>query len=131
LCQLEPIYDNPTYRELAHESRMWDGEYVSEHQRYVRSAYGLIPAKAHPYSLVDVKRWREVEYDAGRPSSLADFFAAHAICSTCGGEGVHMIGWRDANGADEVRAAEELSLEQLPFYDVCPQCGGSGTSAKE
>jgi hypothetical protein len=78
--------------------------------------------------LREVKRWRKAEYDAARPSGLADFFAAHGICSKCQGEGVHMIGWSDPRSADEVQAAENLNLEQLPVYEVCPACGGSGAA---
>ena len=103
---------------------------MSEHQRYVRGDRGLIPWKPKPYNLQDVKRWREVQSDAGRPSGLNDFFAAHGICPTCTGEGVHMVGWSDPIDEDERRAAEELNLEQLPVYEVCPACGGSGATAK-
>jgi hypothetical protein len=91
----------------------------------------LIPAKAHPYDIPDIKRWRKTEYDAGRPSGLDDFFAAHGVCRACRGEGVQMIGWSDPRGADEAQAAEEVNLEQLPVYAACPQCGGSGTSPNE
>jgi hypothetical protein len=102
---------------------------MGEDQRHVRGERGLLPAKAHPYKIEDVKRWRKAEYDAGRPSGLGDFYAAHGICPKCRSEGVHMIGWSDPSGEDELRAAEELYVEQLPVYDVCPQCGGSGASA--
>ena len=97
----------------------------------MRGERGLIPAKAHPYQIEDIKRWRKAEYDAGRPSGLDAFFAAHGICSTCRGEGVHMIGWSDPKGADEIRAAEDLNMEQLPVYEVCPQCRGTGRSPKD
>jgi len=32
-----------------------------------------------------------------------------------------MIDWSDPNGADEIRAAEELNVEQLPGGNVCPE----------
>lgn len=120
-----------TYQELARATALCDREHVSEHQRHVRGERGAIPARAHPYKVEDVKRWRKAEYDAGRPSGLDDFFATHGICPTCRGEGVHMIGWSDPRGQDELRAARKLQQEQLPVYGVCPQCGGRGTSAKE
>ena len=39
----------------------------------------------HGYSLVGIKEWRTRELEAGRPSSLRDFYAAHGICAACGG----------------------------------------------
>ena len=92
------------------------------------------PLSARYWSnLVDFKfkQWRKAEYDADRPSGFDDYLAAHDICLACRGEGVHMIGWSDLKGSDEVRAAAELNLEQLPVYAVRPQCGGRGTSPNE
>lgn len=89
----------------------------------------LIPAKPH-VDLLHAKQWRQTEFDAGRSSSLFDYFAAHGICPTCSGEGVHMVGWSDPVGERELRATRELGCEQLPVYDVCSLCGGSGASVE-
>lgn len=99
---------------------------MSGHGRQVRGEHGMLSVKPRSYEIEEAKRWRKVESEAGRPSSLADFFSAHGICPKCTGEGVFFVGWSDPKNADEVRAAEGLNLKQLPVYDLCPMCRGTG-----
>jgi hypothetical protein len=94
--------------------------------RQAPGEHGLLPANEQPYSLLEVKRWRALQFDAGRPSGLADYFAAHGICAKCHGQGVHMVGWSDPVNDRERQAAQELDLQQLPLYAVCPDCAGGG-----
>lgn len=37
-----------------------------------------------------------------------------------------MIGWSKPENEIDTAAAEEFCLEQLPLYDVCPACCGTG-----
>jgi hypothetical protein len=39
-----------------------------------------------------------------------------------------MIGWSDPRNPTEIEAAKELEVPQLPVWEVCPECGGSGRS---
>ena len=94
-------------------------------ERKVRGKHGLIPFREQP-SLVAIRQWREAQIEAGQPSSLEDYYAAHGICSDCSGYGAKMIGWSDPSSVVDIYAAEELGLEQLPLYDVCPTCNGNG-----
>jgi hypothetical protein len=40
-----------------------------------------------------------------------------------------MIGWSKPSSAIDIRG-EEFGLEELPLYDVCPTCGGSGRAER-
>ena len=57
----------------------------------------------HGLTLIGAKEWRTTESQAGRPSSLNDFYAAHGICIQCRGGGV--------------------TVDQRSF---CQACGGTG-----
>lgn len=95
----------------------------------VRSQQGRIPVKTledHGLTIVMIRQWRELESDAGRPSGLADFYAAHGLCMDCGNYGAQMIGWSSPQTPEEVENARELGLEELPLYEVCPTCKGTG-----
>ena len=95
----------------------------------VRSANGTIPWRTdeeHGFTLLEIRRWRAAQSDAGRPSSLADFYAAHGLCMDCRGHGAQMIGRSKPVNEIDARAAAELGVEELPVYDVCPTCNGSG-----
>ena len=93
---------------------------------HVRGERELLPVNDPGVTINDIKLWRTIEYEAGRPSSLEDFYACHDICSECRGEGVRMIGWSRPVNSDEIDRATDLGLEELPFYGVCSRCGGSG-----
>ena len=60
----------------------------------------------------EIKRWRENEHAAGRPSSLEDYFRAHGLCFVCEATGMdpRPVGW-DGDVA--------LFLE-------CKRCAGTG-----
>jgi hypothetical protein len=60
----------------------------------------------------EIKLWREEENNAGRPSSLEDFFRAHGLCFTCKATGTRL---------DPVEWEGETSL-----YKQCPACDGTG-----
>jgi len=99
---------------------------MSEHMRTVRGAHGPLPVHDRGVTIQQIKEWRAIEFDAGRPNSLDDFYSAHQLCKKCRGEGVCMIGWSQPVNADEFQATQELNLEELPLYAVCPLCGGTG-----
>ena len=97
-------------------------------ERIVRGRSGRLASKDledHGLDLQCIKRWRESEYDAGRPSSLDDFFRSHGLCPACRGQGVRMIGWSEPS-SDEIQIAEELNVDKLPLYETCSACAGTG-----
>ncbi len=96
--------------------------------RYVRGERGMLPVRDPGIAIQEVRTWRKTEFDAGRPSTVADFYAAHHICPDCGGEGIRMIGWSAPRNDREFLAAQELQVQELPVYAVCARCGGGGTS---
>ena len=59
-----------------------------------------------------IKKWRQEEHDAGRPSELRDFFSVHGLCFTCKTTGMDLspIGWDG----------------ETPLYQQCNVCGGTG-----
>ncbi len=61
-----------------------------------------------------VNTWRMRERMAGRPSTEADFFAAHDVCSVCRGSGERFV--RVAMAAVSYR----------PVYEPCRRCSGDG-----
>lgn len=92
-------------------------------ERKVRSRNGSIPFREledYGLGLLKIKEWRAAEDDAGRPSSLADFYAAHGLCHPCHGSGTQMIGWSDPSTELELEEAARDNIEQLPVYDVAP-----------
>ena len=62
--------------------------------------------------LPEVKKWREQEHDAGRPSGLEDFFNVHGLCFTCKTTGTRLdpVDWDGGT----------------PLFEECPVCGGTG-----
>jgi len=77
-----------------------------------------------------LKEWRKAEETAGRPSSMDDFFATQPLCNDCGTYGARMIGWSEPTNEIETKAAEELGIEQLPLYETCPTCKGTGKAER-
>jgi hypothetical protein len=57
--------------------------------------------------LPEIRRWREQEYAAGRPSGLEDFFRTYGLCFTCKTTGTRLspVDWR---GHDE-RARDDIT----------------------
>jgi hypothetical protein len=99
--------------------------------RSVRGKLGRIPMRDSGDSkarILEIKTWRAQESDAGRPCELIDYFVRHGICPECHGDGVQMIGWSAPEDDAERQAARERNLEELPLYDVCSRCGGTGTA---
>jgi hypothetical protein len=64
------------------------------------------------FSINAIKAWRAKECDAGRPSSLEDFYKAHSICRDCRYVGVQITGYN------------EEDKEQL--FSPCVTCCGTG-----
>jgi hypothetical protein len=98
-------------------------------ERRVRTKYGLIPLRDlenHGFSINKIKEWREHAFREGRPHELADFYATHGLCYDCGGQGVLMIGWSEPRDEKEGEAAKALNVTELPVYEVCSTCRGSG-----
>ena len=60
----------------------------------------------------EIKKWREEEFEAGRPSELEDFFRAHNLCFACKATGVK---------PDPVAWEGDIAL-----YIKCEVCGGTG-----
>ena len=89
---------------------------------------GLLPFRGLEYfgfSIEQIRLWKKHEYEAGRESSLEDFYATNGLCFDCGSTGVQERGWSQSTEA-ELEAANEQGLEELPIYHVCPTCGGAG-----
>jgi hypothetical protein len=68
--------------------------------------------QAFQRSLPEVKRWRRIEHDAGRPSSLQDYFRARGLCFACRSTGTNLTptGWDG----------------EVALYQPCHDCGGTG-----
>ena len=75
-----------------------------------------------------IKAWRSAEHDAGRPNSLADFYSTHGFCLTCRGNGAVCVGASEPTSEREIKICEENGRDDLPVYEVCPECFGSGTT---
>jgi hypothetical protein len=102
-------------------------------ERKVRSADGLIPwhsDEEHGCTIQEIKEWRAAQHAAGSPSTLEEFYAAHGLCLDCGATGAQMVGWSDPVTEIDIKAADELGLSQLPLYEVCQTCGGTGKAEK-
>lgn len=95
----------------------------------IRGRHGPLPCLTFDdqgYSVHAIKEWRASEFDAGHPSGLDDFYAAHGLCLDCQSSGVQIVEWRKpADSVDEARAAA-LGIENVPIYECCSTCGGSG-----
>ena len=79
------------------------------------AAVGEEAAKAEPPvgSIPHIRAWRQREYEARRPSSIAAYDLAHDRCPVCHGCG--RIG----------RAPTPLAA----VWEQCPACGGTGKPA--
>ena len=63
------------------------------------------------YSIQSVKEWRVREQDAGRPSSLEDFYRAHGLCFACRATGV---------------AVSPVGFDgETPLFAPCEECAGT------
>jgi hypothetical protein len=70
----------------------------------------------------DVKSWRASEFDAGRPSSLTDYLAAHGYCIHCHGVGLAM----NANGMGYRAVGWDRDTQ---LFEKCGFCEGTGLSS--
>jgi hypothetical protein len=66
----------------------------------------------HGFSLLGIKEWRTQELNAGRPSSLDDFFRIHGVCAACKCYGLQITGWDEE--------------ERVPLWAICAACRGTG-----
>jgi hypothetical protein len=64
------------------------------------------------FSIHDIKAWRKIEFDAGRPSGLDDFYSSHGLCSKCRCDGAVIVAW------------DEEAV--VPLWEICPVCKGTG-----
>ena len=106
---------------------------MADCERRVRSANGTIPwhtDEEHGFTLLTIREWREAQTKAALPSSYADFYAARGICLDCSGSGAEMIAWSKPANELDINAAAELGLDELPLYDTCPTCNGTGRAAR-
>ena len=97
----------------------------------VRGLNGPLPYRSvDDYgSLIDaIKAWRATEHDAGRTNSLTDFYSTHGFCGTCHGHGAVCVGASEPTSEREVKICEEHGRDDLPVYQVCPKCLGSGAT---
>ena len=86
------------------------GEYLKRYEANVAKARAI-------------KDWRTTEFEAGRPSSLTDYFRAHGLCPHCHGIGIA----RNENGIG-YKAVGWDGKTQL--YEKCRICGGTGEPSK-
>lgn len=100
------------------------------------------PSSKHGLSFAQVKEWRQKEHDAGRPSSIEDFYRAHGLCVDCHSAGRFIVGlrWSDSDniehsmilkGSGESIGSMYLSkLKDMPewnyTYAECEVCNGTG-----
>lgn len=99
----------------------------------VRGSHGLVPYRtleSHGSSINQIKEWRERQYDAGEPSGLDDFYAAHGLCFDCSSSGVQMVGWSSPTPEELARHGDLEPDEDLPVYEVCATCAGGGEAGR-
>jgi len=67
--------------------------------------------------ILEIRRWREQEQNAGRPSGLEDWFRIHGLCFACksGGTDPNPTGWDG----------------DTPLFSDCAVCGGTGKTSRE
>jgi hypothetical protein len=63
-------------------------------------------------SFARIQAWREREYKAGRPSGLLDFYRGNGYCIAC-----------QASGSKPLPADWQ---GEVPIFEACHVCGGSG-----
>ena len=66
----------------------------------------------HGLILLQIKAWRAAQFQAGNPSSLDDFYAAHELCKNCGCLGACYVGWDEQT--------------DVHMWEICPICLGTG-----
>ena len=69
--------------------------------------------------LFKIKAWRATESEAGRPSSLEDYFRANGFCVNCHGVGIAMNG----NGIGHKAVGWQ---GKTLLFEKCEICGGTG-----
>ena len=67
----------------------------------------------------EARDWRAKENDAGRPSTWNEFCQAQGLCLSCAASGISLngkgVGFKTVGWSGN-----------LPLYEECPACGGSG-----
>ncbi len=97
---------------------------------FIRGRSGAIPYLDARRDLLAIKAWRQTEWEAGRPDGLRDWYEQSGVCFQCQGHGAVMVGWSPPTSLDEIASAEKHGLEELPVYDVCAICIGTGKSVE-
>ncbi len=67
----------------------------------------------------EIKAWRTAEFEAGRPSSFADYCRAHGLCAECNAEGLVLN--ENGIGFKLVRMEGDTYI-----FQICPFCDGTG-----
>ncbi len=90
------------------------------------------------YDQGEVRSWRQRQHDAGRPSTLKDFLAAHQLCTACDSTGEKIVGcwWRDTRGVKHTqklqeRGGSEEDADQTSSDDVGPGGPDDGEKVTE
>lgn len=95
----------------------------------IRGRRGPLPCltfQDQGFSVQAIKEWRASEFDAGRPSGLDDFYAAHGLCLDCQSTGVLIVERRKPADRVDEACAVALGIENVPIYERCSTCDGSG-----
>ena len=98
-------------------------------ERWIRGRHGTVRMLSPPLTkqrLLEIREWREMEGNAGRPSGLIDYLLAHDICTRCKGDGVEIVEWIEPRDDEERESAKLQNLNRLALYGVCSLCAGSG-----
>jgi hypothetical protein len=74
--------------------------------------------------LPKIKAWRATEFEAGRPSSLEDYFRANGFCIHCHGVGIAL---------NEKRIGHKVLGWQgeTPLFEKCEVCDGTGLQSSQ
>jgi hypothetical protein len=69
--------------------------------------------------LLQIKAWRATEFEAGRPSSLEDYFRANGFCVHCHGVGIAL----NENGIGHKAVGWQGEIQ---LFEKCEVCDGTG-----
>lgn len=75
--------------------------------------------KAFLAKIREVKDWRTTEFEAGRPSSLGDYYRTSGLCPGCHGIGISL----NKNGSGYKAVGWDQGTE---LFEKCRICGGTG-----
>jgi hypothetical protein len=91
--------------------RTW--QEIASNKPFANKPFGLAGTL---FSIQEIKSWRELEQNTGRPSELKDFYRAqhleYTFCEACESRGinVHPVAWDG----------------DIPLFEECEICSGTG-----